>query len=130
VGGPSDLELLKRAFTAWGRGDFTNADFFAPDIEFVTAGIDERTYLGHEGVREGWYDFLSAWRDFRVEAEEIVDIGDGRYLVFVRLVGRGKESSVPIEAEVANIITMRDGRIARQEQYWDRDEARRAAGLA
>jgi ketosteroid isomerase-like protein len=37
--------------------------------------------------------------------------------------------AVPIDAEAANTVVMRDGKIARFEMFWDRDAARKAAGL-
>jgi ketosteroid isomerase-like protein len=103
---------------------------FSADTEFVLTGPEPRTYVGPEGVREGWSDFLSAWSDFRTEDAEIVEGSEeGTYVFFVRLTARGKESSVPIDAKGANVVVMRDGKIARFEIFWDRDEALAAAGL-
>jgi ketosteroid isomerase-like protein len=130
MGEQQDFELLREAFGEWGRGEFTRVDMFQPDAELVIAGPDPRSYHGREGVRQGWLDFLSAWNDFRAEAREIV-VGAtaGTYLVLLHLSGRGKESSVPTEAEGANVVLMRDGKIARFEMFWDLDDARSAAGL-
>ena len=50
------------------------------------------------------------------------------YVLLIQLKARGKGSGVAIDAEVANVVTMRDGRIARLEMYWDRDAALTAAG--
>jgi ketosteroid isomerase-like protein len=104
---------------------------FTSDAEFVVAGPDPRTYVGREGVRRGWFDFLSAWDNFRAEVLEILDGAQpGTYVVLLRLSARGKESSVPIDAQGANTVVMRDGRIARFEMFWDRAAAFAAAGLA
>jgi ketosteroid isomerase-like protein len=132
VADPRDIEALRGAYGQWARGDFTSADMFTTDAEFVVAGPDPRTYVGHEGVRDGWFDFLSAWDDFRSEALEIIEgegEGEGVYLVLLHLTARGKESSVPIDAEGAATLVMRDGKIARFEMFWDRDAAMRAVGL-
>jgi ketosteroid isomerase-like protein len=102
---------------------------FAPDVEFVTDQPERRTYHGRGGAREAWLDFLSAWENFTVAAEDIIRGRDDRYLVLVKLRGRGKESSVPTEDLTANLVELRDGQITRFELHWDRDEARRAAGL-
>jgi hypothetical protein len=103
---------------------------FTADAEFVVAGPEPRTYVGREGVRQGWFDFLSAWENFRTEALEILDGAQpGTYVVLVRLSARGKESSVPIDAQGANTVVMRDGSIAHFEMFWDRDAAFAAAGL-
>ena len=101
-----------------------------PEVEFVVAGVESRTYTGPEGVREGWFDFLGAWDDFRVKG---VDYFEGTradtYVVLCHLSGRGKESNLPIDAETANVIVVRDRKIVRFELFWDRDEALAAGGV-
>lgn len=66
--------------------------------------------------------------DFRIHAERVVPGRDGMYVLLLRLQARGKGSGVTIDAEVANVATMRDGRITRLEMHWDRDAAISAAG--
>jgi ketosteroid isomerase-like protein len=130
MGSERDLEVLRAAYADWARGDFTRGDMWDPRVEFVVAGVESRTYTGPEGVREGWFDFLSAWDDFLVEGVEYIDTPqDDTYLVFTHLSGRGKESNVPIDADTANTVVMRNGKIVRFELFWDRDEALEAAGL-
>ena len=69
--------------------------------------------------------------DVRSESEEILPAAaEGTYLVMVRLHARGKESNAPTEAEGANLVAIRDGKITRFEMFWDRDAALQAAGLA
>ncbi len=127
---PRDRQTLLGAYAQWARGDFTSPEMFTRDAEFVVAGPEPRSYFGKDGVREGWFDFLSAWENFRTEAEEIIEgPNPGVYVVLVRLTARGRESSVPIDAEAANTVVMRDGKIARFEMFWDRGDALEAAGL-
>lgn len=126
-----DLELLRDAYSDWARGDFSRSDMWSPEVEFVIAGVESRTYSGVKGVREGWFDFLSAWEDFRVEGVEFIPAErEDLYVVLCHLSGRGKESTVPIEAETANTVIVRNARIVRFELFWDREEALEAAGLA
>ena len=101
-----------------------------PEVEFITAGLEPRMYFGPDGVKEGWFDFLSAWEDFRVEGIDFIEgARDETWVVLCHLSGRGKESNVPIEAETANPIVVRNGKIVRFELFWDRAEAFEAAGL-
>jgi ketosteroid isomerase-like protein len=130
MGDDENIRFLRDVYAEWGRGEFTRADMFDPQVEFVQAGIEPRTYHGPEGVTEGWYDWLRAWADFRVEATEIIPGKEPEsYLVLCHLTGRGKESGVPTESETANILWLRDGKIVRMELFWDRDAALEAAGL-
>jgi ketosteroid isomerase-like protein len=126
-----NLAFLRDICAAWAMGDFTRADIFDPDVEFVTGGLEPRLFHGPEGVVEGWFDFLSAWEDFRVELREIIPgVRPETYVVFCHLSGRGKESGVPTESETANVIGIRDGRITRLELHWDRVAALESAGVA
>ena len=125
-----NLKLLRNTYAEWGRGEFKRVDMFDPDVEFVQGGIEPQTYRGPDGVREGWFQWLAAWDDFRVEATEIIPGSEPDcYVVFVHLSGRGKESGVPTESETANVIWLRDGKIRRMELHWDRQAALDAAGL-
>ena len=131
MGADQDLEMLRDAYSGWARGDFSRGDMWDPGVEFIVTGIESRTYKGPEGVRQGWFDFLSAWKDFRVAGVDFIEsVRADTYVVLCHLSGRGKESNLPIEAETANVILVRDGRIVRFELFWDRGEALEAAGLA
>jgi ketosteroid isomerase-like protein len=123
-----NVEFLRGVYAEWGRGEFKRTDMFDPDVEFVTGGIEPNTYRGPEGVVKGWFDFLGAWNDFRVESREFIPgTREGSYVVLVHLRGSGKESGVPTESEAANVIWLRAGKILRMELYWDREAALEAA---
>jgi ketosteroid isomerase-like protein len=125
-----NVAFLREIYAAWQLGDFTRADMFDSDVEFVTGALEARTFRGPAGVVEGWFDFLSAWEDFRVEAREIIPGAEPEsYVVFCHLSGRGKESGVPTESETANTIWISDGKIVRMELHWDRESALESAGL-
>ncbi len=125
-----DLAMLQRLLDEWGRGEFWNAEGYAEDVVFVVSGPDAAEYHGIAGLTSAWRDFLSAWNDFHVETERVVPGAAGMYALLIRLKARGKGSGVDIDAEVANVVRMRDGRIARLEMFWDRAEALAAAGAA
>ena len=124
-----NLKLLRDVYAEWGRGEFKRTDMFDPEVEFIQSGIEPQTYRGPDAVAEGWFQWLSAWHDFRVEAREIIPGSEqDSYVIFVHLTGRGKESGVPTESETANVVWMHDGRIRRMELHWDRQTALEAAG--
>lgn len=123
-----DIALFQGLFDEWGRGEFWNPDPFAEDVVFVRSGPDGGEYHGRAGLAAAWRDFLGAWDDFRIEGEEIVPGEGGSYVLLLRLEGRGHGSGMAIDAEVANLVHVRDGRIDRLEMFWDRAAALRAAG--
>jgi ketosteroid isomerase-like protein len=123
-----DLSLLKGLLGEWSRGEFWNAEVYAEDVVFVVSGPEPAEYHGIAGLTAAWRDFLSAWDDFRIETERVVRGKGDVYVLLMRLQARGKGSGVDIDAQVANVVNMRDGRIARLEMFWDREAALRAAG--
>jgi ketosteroid isomerase-like protein len=129
MGEHEDIEFLRGVYAGWERGDFTKIEMFAPDLEFVTDYPERSSYHGVAGLVQGWRYFLASWNDFTTTLEEIIPAGEAEYLVHVRLRGFGKESGAPFEAASANLVTIRDGRIARLQLFYDRNEARTAAGL-
>jgi ketosteroid isomerase-like protein len=124
-----DIALLRGAYADWAQGDFTRPEMFHPDVEFVTDFPEHVTYRGLDGLQRGWFDFLAAWEGLKVRLEDVIPAGDGRYLVLVHLTGRGRSSHAPAESDGANVVTVRDGKIARLTIVWDRGQAFAEAGL-
>ncbi len=78
-------------------------------------------------------DFLSTWEDFRVGADEYLELDDEQILVLVRFSGRGKTSEVEIghvHTEGANLLQVRSGKVTRLVFYWDRERALADLGLS
>jgi ketosteroid isomerase-like protein len=50
--------------------------------------------------------------------------------LWVRFSGHGGESGLPMEMELAHVITMHDGKAERLVEYFDRAEGLAAAGLS
>jgi ketosteroid isomerase-like protein len=80
--------------------------------------FERRTYIGHPTRSR-----------IRCDVEECIDAGDDRVFTSSRFTGRGRTSGVPADWHLAVIFTIRDGKVVRGEEYFDRDEALEAAGL-
>ena len=128
-----NIEIVRELFERWATGDLT-ADCFDPDIEYLRTGtgnpIMEGRWLGRDEVSTAMRDYIRAFSDLRIEAERIVGLSGDRVLVLSRHTARGKESGVPIEHEMGDLFTMRDGKIVRYASYWIRAEALEAAGVS
>jgi ketosteroid isomerase-like protein len=128
-----NVEILRRLFERWATGDLS-ADCFDPDVEYSRIGAEtpdmEGRWLGRDELSTAMRDYLRAFADLRIEAERIIDLGGDRVLVLSRHTARGKQSGVPIEHEIGDLFTLRDGRVVHWDSYWDRADARRAAGLS
>ena len=88
-----------------------------------------KVFHGHEGMRELW----SLWRtevdDFWVESNEIRDLGGERVLHLGHIQFRGRASGIMVESQLALVITLRDGKIVRSEDYLSYREAIEDVGL-
>ena len=90
---------------------------------------DPGIHRGIEAVSRQQAQWIEAYPDLRVEPLEIQTNGD-RAFVWVRFSGHGATSGVPIDMELAHVVTYEEGRIRRIEEYSDRTEGLAAAGLA
>lgn len=121
-------------FDAEGGAAFAEAIAPVADPDLVcvmNGGAMTTEYRGLDGIQAGWTDFLSPFETLRIEFEGSVEAGeDGWFVDLVRLTGVPKGSSGEIEQTGAAVWHLRDGRVVRVEFHLDRDEARRAAGIA
>ena len=90
----------------------------------------EGRWLGLDELSTALREYLRAFSDLRIEAERIIDLSGDRVLVLSRQTARGKQSGVPIEHELGDLFTLRDGKIVRYDSYWNRADALEAAGLS
>jgi ketosteroid isomerase-like protein len=88
-----------------------------------------RTHGGPNGLRNNWLDWLEPWMAYRVTIDEVIDLGE-RVLVLTRNYGRRKDMQTEVEMVAAVILTFREGKVARWEDYANRAAGLRAAGLS
>jgi ketosteroid isomerase-like protein len=126
----SDLTVIFGDDAAWARAAQQFGWLFDPAFETIVRGgpAGEQRYLGLDGWRAFWRDWLGPWATYRSEADEFVDLGE-RVLVLVRDFGRQKGSVREVEIKGAPVWTLRDGRIVRVEVFSSRSDALKAVGL-
>jgi ketosteroid isomerase-like protein len=128
-----NLELIRTIVGFWERGDLSPqqwSQWAHPEIEMVVVGGPEPS--SHVGSAQAAPDidaFLNLWDDYRVEAEDYREIDDERILVLTRQSGRGKRSRVEIAQRRATLFHVREGKVIRRVNYWDRDRALTDLGL-
>jgi ketosteroid isomerase-like protein len=129
-----NLDLVRWICSPWERGDFSLADWAHPEIEYVIFdGPSPGHWTGLSGLAEGWRSFLSAFEDFRAEAEGYRVLDNERILVPLRNIGRGKASGLELgqmRTDAANLFHIRDGKVTRLVTYFDRERALADLGLA
>ena len=118
-------DAIAAAFIA-ATADAISADF---ECVFIRDDVGRSTYRGAEGLRAGMLDWLEPWDSYHAGGEDVIDAGHGRVLVLTRDQARPKGSDVEVSFLGAPVWTVRDGKVARIEFYWNRAEGLAAAGL-
>jgi ketosteroid isomerase-like protein len=126
-----NVAALQAVYAKWGVGDFWTPDIFDPDVEVVWAvqmPDAKRTARGLSEVESGIRNWLAPWDECRWIADEFIPVTGGVLVLFTAR-GRGKGSSVEVEAHWAHLWTFRKGKATRVEGFIDRAEALQAVGL-
>jgi ketosteroid isomerase-like protein len=97
---------------------------------FIHLGQVAMEFVGLDGMRESFLQWLAPWERYYDEIEDCFSIGDDRVLVLGRQRGYLPDQEAGVVQETAAIYTLRRGRIARIELYATRAEALEAVGLS
>lgn len=125
-----NVEVVRDHADAYARGDVERAlAALDPEVVFDFSARPDggNVHHGREAVLRAVRAWLGAWRDYRYETEDVIDLGDRVVLLF-RERGRGKKSDVEVEHRGGWVYTLRDGKIV-QAKVYPRADALEAAGL-
>jgi ketosteroid isomerase-like protein len=128
-----NVEVVRSIFAAWGRGDFSSAEWAHPEIEFVIGdGPTPGSWTGLAAMAETWGEALSAFDELRCEADAYHVLDNEQVLVLMHFRGRGKTSGLEladVQMKGTNLFYVRDGQVTRLVIYWDRERALADLGL-
>jgi ketosteroid isomerase-like protein len=125
---PDLVELMRRAIEASCRRDFDAIlSFFAHDSVWDMAPMGMGTFEGLVAIQAFYEDWMGAYANFQVEAEEILDLGNGVIFAVIVQNGRPVDVSGEVRLRYAVVSTWVDGLAVRAANYSDIDEARAVA---
>src|SRR3954449_320087 len=110
--------------------ELASLDIWHPDGVYVNSANDPdpAIHRGIEAVRRQIVRWVEAYPDLQVVPVEIQTNGD-RAFVWVRFSGHGAGSGVPIDMELAHVVTVEGNKVLRLEEYSERADGLQAAGL-
>ena len=116
-----NVEIVRRAVEALNNADVEAAlALMTEDACFMPLRSKiEGAFNGHDGIRAFFADNEECFDVFEVRHDEIHDFGD-RVVAIGRTRMRSKGSGVETEVPSAGVAIMRDGKIARWEDFGDR----------
>jgi ketosteroid isomerase-like protein len=128
--GEEDFARLIRDEESWQQLATAAAPVVHEDAVSIRPGIPgAKAYVGLDGFRQLWLDWLAPWKEYRTEVEEAIDCGE-QVLLLQSSAGRLEGSTQDVKLAPGVVWTVRDGKIARFEVYADRAEALKAVGLS
>jgi ketosteroid isomerase-like protein len=109
---PEILDRLKvqERFDCWNRDEFEPMEeMYAEDAVFDVSAVftDVPPLRGKESIRRYWHELRQTWAGLRLDPVEVLEIGDGSYIVEVRLWGRGQRSGAEVEQRMAMLYKFR-----------------------
>lgn len=130
-----NLALIRAIYSAFAAGDVPGViALMSPGIVWNEAEsflyADGNPYRGPDAILAGVFARLgSEWDGFAAVPEEFLDAGDtivvlGRYKATHKATGR------PLDAQLAHVWRVEEGKAAAFQQYTDTLQAARAAGVA
>jgi ketosteroid isomerase-like protein len=134
-----NVEIVRRLVEAHDRRDY-DAVFalYDPLVVYRLGGFIEGfrdvglepLYIGQEGVRRFWREWLMAWETVRFQYEDFIDAGD-RVLIVLSARLRGKASSVELTMDsYVQLWTVRNGKVIEMEFFLTKAAALEAVGLS
>lgn len=127
------VDLIYRWFNAWNSGDVDAfADLFATDAEVMPdpAWMDDGPVVGRIAIRDWYEGLMESWEDKNsVALRDILGTDEGVVVRFAWLI-RSKYNGIDMAFDVTVVNGIADGKIVRQEYYFDHAEALRAVGLS
>ena len=123
-----NVEIVRKAVEAYARGDLGTALTYA-DPNVVWNPVEEAAAQGQDAIRANVERWEIEWEDYAASPEEYIDAGD-QVLVSVHWSGRGRGSGLHVDIRTYMVCTLRDGKLIRMDEFIERPEALKAAGLS
>ncbi len=128
----ADAERIRRAYEVWNEsGPAAVTDQFWAEDAVYREGPgwpDAGVYRGRAAALERMRSLIELVGPIEVRLDELIDVGDGRFIACTSMVGEG--ANAPYTQSFAVLHRLRDGLIVEADYYLDRAQALEAAGLS
>ncbi len=90
-------------------------------------GVADRG-TGRDELVQFFATYISMWRRYEATLKELIDAGD-EVVVVIHETVHARDSDAPIERDLIQVMTVREGKALKMRVYETRKEALEAAGL-
>lgn len=125
VSDPNNLTVINTAYSAFAQGDVPGVlATFDENIVWNEAEgneyADNNPYIGPEAVANGVFGrVVSDWDGFTLNNIELHEMSNNQVLATLRYNGTHKKTGKKIDAQVAHLWTLKDGKVTAFQQYVD-----------
>jgi ketosteroid isomerase-like protein len=125
---PDLVELTRQHYEAADRRDFDALmSLYGPDPVWDTSPMGLGIYEGPVAIRGFFEDWIDQYEEWRIDPEEIIDLGGGVAFVVVRQNARLAGSTGYVQFHYAAVYVWAEGVLERITNYTDIDKRRAAA---
>lgn len=115
---PEIVEQFKEGFEWWNCGELDlMQDHYAEDAELDVSAVftDTQPIRGRGSMRRYWEEARETWEGMRMDPLQVYEVAQGRFVVDLRLWGKGKRSGAEIDQRFASLYTLRaaDNKVVR-----------------
>ena len=130
-----NVDVVRRVVEAFNRRDWAAWNsLYHPDAEWFDPPEvpGSAVHRGRPAIRQYFDELLeiAAEDGFNVEVDALEDVGGDRVLIRGRTVLVARGSGIPIDANVFQLVDLRDGRVRRVRNFRSNQEALEAVGLS
>jgi ketosteroid isomerase-like protein len=129
-----NAEIIRRAYELWNESGpaAVTEQFWAEDAVYREGPgwPDAGVFEGRAAALARMQSLVELVGPITVHLDELINVGDGRFVANTRMVGESATSDPPYTQEFAVVHRLRDGLIVEADYYLDRSEALEAVGLS
>jgi ketosteroid isomerase-like protein len=126
----SDILTLREAYDVFDKTRIPAFDLLALDVVWsIKDGHRDDVFRGLEGVSSFAGNLRALFDEFRIELEEIEDIGEGWFLVVVRQRTRARMGGTETDERQFHLCRLQGGKVARLDVYFTRERALEAIAV-
>ena len=128
-----DAATIQRAYAVWNESGPAAVveQFWAEDAVYREGPgwPDAGVYRGRAAALDRMQSLVELVGPIKVGIDDLIDLGDGRLVACVRIVGRDAASATPYTQAFAVVHRLREGLVVESDYYLDRAAAFEAVGL-
>lgn len=128
-----DADRLRRAYQVWNESGpaAVTEQFWAEDAVYREGPgwPDAGVFRGRAAALARMQSLIDAVGPIKVRLDELIDVGDGRFVACTRMIGESAASDPPYTQSFAVVQRLRDGLVIEADYYLDRAQALEAVGL-